>query len=266
MYTVSRNITIIVLIMLRCLPLSAQLLSSKPDSILAVVKYSYENGIFIRAELEARRALELRELSDSITIEFERYLAYSLVAQGNVQAAVDHFENILKIKESFVLDPVTTSPKILSAFEKARERFMAQRAKTFEPIVRQYSKSTPPVTYRMLLFPGWEQLYQGRATVGYLFLGSGVTAAGLTLYFSIELSKARKDYLGANDSQTAQKLYVPYNRFYKAQRVSMYAFLILYIASEIDVIMSLPQAPSVSLSSQSHSPKITVTLPILTLR
>jgi hypothetical protein len=105
--------------------------------------------------------------------------------------------------------------------------------------------SQTSITYRAVVFPGWEQLYAGRTTTGSLFLGAGVVTLGTGITFEILRSSARKEYLASTDPSDIRSKYDLYNRYYKAEITSFVAFAVVYAASEID-IFAFNHSPSVS--------------------
>jgi len=211
---------------------------STADSVLSKIERLYERGDYATVELEARRALESLELKDSSRIELEQYLAFALVAQGNTKSAVDHFVQIFMMNENFSLDPILTSPKILTVFEEAKQSFEEmKRQKQKATITTMNVQGRKSVSLRVILFPGLEQLHQGRKTEGYVFMCAGIVTASMTGYFSIERSKYRKKYLDADTPAKAQDFYKDYNNFHKARAYSAYAFLATYLCSEISAIV-----------------------------
>jgi hypothetical protein len=140
--------------------------SVSADSLMAVVRELYEQGSYLSSEVEARRLLDSRSLPDSLRVRAEQFLAFSLVAQAKNAGAVDHLVTILRIDSTFTLDPVLTSPKILSVFGEARQQY--GKLKLSERSLLQHAQRLPDhsVSFRTILFPGWEQTYQGRSVKG----------------------------------------------------------------------------------------------------
>jgi hypothetical protein len=92
-----------------------------------------------------------------------------------------------------------------------------------------------PISYRTILFPGWEQLHTGRKTSGTIFLSVGIVTLGSGITFEFLRSNARQDYLTENNPLAIDEKYQIYDRYYKAELASFVVFAITYIASEIDV-------------------------------
>lgn len=224
--------------------------NSKADSLLLAIKALYDNGSYLTAEIEARRLLDTNPLSDSVKVQLQKYIAFALVAQGKNDAAVDHFISALGIDSTLSLDPVLTSPKILSVFQTALAKFQAQKAaKLNEQInqpVKQLGFQPESVTYRAILFPGLEQIHQGRNAKGYMLLGLGLATAASSITLDVLKRGARSAYISADNPQDAISKYKTYNTYYKAEYYSVAAFILVYVYSELDSFLKLPPDIGVS--------------------
>lgn len=231
-----------------CSSLSPPAQAGTPDdSTVTAIRAMYENGAYLAAEVEARRYLEQQTPADSLRITGEQYLAFALVAQGKSKAAVRHFTAILEIDSTFELDPVYTSPKILASFNEARQlKLQSHRIDSHLPPPVQASPASG-VSWRSIVFPGWEQVYQGRESKGYALIAAGVVAAGSAVVFEIERSYARSEYIAASTPGQASARYDRYNRANKAETYSLIAFAAIYLCAEIDAFLNLPVPAAISL-------------------
>ena len=226
--------------MLSCLPsLSFAQISPSTDSTISEIKQLFDNGSYISAELQARRVLEDKRVSDSARVQLEKYLGFALVAEGRNESAIEHFVKALRIDSSLTLDPVLTSPKILSVFETAKREFHAHEenarlTKRVEVLQRREA------TFRAIIFPGWDQLHQGRSTKGYILLGAGAAAALSAIASDILRRNARTSYLDASTPALAESRYKTYNLYYKTEFYSVSAFIVIYLYSEFDSFLHLP--------------------------
>jgi len=209
-------------------------LAEPDDSSAARIRRLYEEGAYSSAELEGRRSLDQPGLGDSVRIQIEKYIAFSLIAQDRAEFAESHFLNILQKDSTFALDPQLTSPKILNTFEKVQEKYFAARPSSAVTVPGASRRNE--VTFRTALFPGWEQLYRGRTTSGYTFLSAGTVEVMLFVYCDAQRSSARDSYLSANTSELASSRYTTYNRYYKGEIYSAAVFGITYLLSEVDVL------------------------------
>jgi hypothetical protein len=78
-------------------------------------------------------------------------------------------------------------------------------------------------------------------------MGAGAVAIGLSVAFEFERASARSEYLGAVTPDQAVARYDRYNTAHKAEIYSVLAFAAIYLYSEIDAFIGLPQTEAVSL-------------------
>lgn len=224
---------------------------AQTDSIrvaLQAVESKYNSGAYLSAEVEARRFLEHTPISDTAFVTLQKYIAFSLIAQGKSDIAREHFKSILSVDPDFSLDPVYTSPKILVVFNETKQSFLSARKFLNNDLTSPLKNGQTPITYRAILFPGWEQLHAGRTTVGSIFLGVGVATLGAGITFEFLRGSARKEYLAATIPSDINSKYNIYNHYYKAEIASFVAFAIVYVASEIEVF-AFDHSSSISLQS-----------------
>ncbi len=207
------------------------------ESALRAVDSLYAAGSYSRAELEARRLLENDLLSDSVRIAAEQWVAFALVAQERPALAKEHFITILQRQPAHELDPILTSPKILAVFNDARATFLASRAQEVNPSTDQKGGVPKGITFRTILFPGWEQWYHGRTPTGPILVGAGVATLGAGITFEFLRRSARQDYLAATTPEGIASTYDTYNRYRKAEAYSFIAFAVVYAVSEIEVFL-----------------------------
>ncbi len=214
-----------------CVLLNAQ--NGNSLSSLNDIEILYNNGQYLSAELEARRMFEQTELNDSTKVQLEKWIAFALIAQGKSSLAKERFVALLNIDGTFELDPILTSPKILSVFNDARVKYISQKKTKIVDSTQQSVQYS--VSYRTIVFPGWEQFYQGRTTSGYLYGAAGIISLSSGIVFDILRSDARKEYLSAVSPSDISSKYDSYNSYRKAEIYSFAAFALVYIVSEIDV-------------------------------
>ncbi|MCX6144902.1 MAG: hypothetical protein NTZ35_16985 [Ignavibacteriales bacterium] len=236
--------------------------TARVDSILALVQELYEQGSYLSSEVEARRLLENRSLPDSMRVRAEQYLAFSLVAQAKNAAAVDHMVTILRIDSTFTLDPILTSPKILSVFAEARKQYENVKLSEHSPLQLQQRLPDRGVTFRTVLFPGWEQAYQGRSVKGYALMSAGVVTLGAMIYFDRERRSAEEEYLAANTPELASSRYTRYNNYHKAEYYSLAAFLAIYVYSQFDAFFDLPPHLNPAVSQSNSNVQVTLHFPL----
>ena len=218
----------------------------------------YNSGSYLRAEVEARRLFENTDLNDTVYAEIHKYISFSLIAQGKYGLAKEQFTKLLNLDPTYSLDPVLTSPKILTIFNEVKRGFLSSE----RPV--QKTKLNPiegghSVSFRTILFPGWEQLHSGRNTAGAVFLSLGIATLGSGITFEFLRSNARQDYLKEKNPLGINDKYRIYNNYYQAEIVSWIAFALTYIASEIDVFTASDYPAVNVLSSLQPDGRLDVT-------
>jgi hypothetical protein len=231
--------------------------SNSIDSTFYLIESLFESGSYVNAEVEARRLVETPAVSDSVRVVAEKWIAFSLVAQGKSSLASDHFAALLKLNPQFELDPILTSPKILAVFNEIKAHLLVHVNPGNDTVAVRSFRQSMEVSFRTIVFPGWEQIHTGRSTAGYLFLGGGIGTLGAGIAFEALRSSARSEYLSATTASTISAKYSTYNKYYKAEAYAFSAFAVIYIASEIDVFghsnsASFSFEPSVS-SNRSNN-------------
>ncbi|MCK9408810.1 MAG: hypothetical protein WCX28_14465 [Bacteriovoracaceae bacterium] len=246
--------TLIVFFLL--LQISAQSVAQERslDSLLSVIESAYNSGQYVSSELEARRMFELSGLNDSVKVQLEKWVAFSLIAQGKSSAAKDRFVALLQRDDSFELDPVFTSPKILSVFNDARVTFVTMRklmsADSLHQINRQSFAENRGISFRTIVFPGWEQIHCGRTETGYWLLGAGIISLTSGAACEVFRANTREEYLKATTTSEITSRYNSYNTFRKAEVYSLAAFAVIYVLSEVDVFLNTDVTFEPTYSSQ----------------
>lgn len=220
-----------------CCVATARSQESRVDTTLRVIQSLYESGSYVNSEIEARRLLDLPLLNDSVRVLAEKWIAFSLVAQGKSSEAKNHFIACLRIDPRFDLDPILTSPKITAVFNEAKSQMPADAVTRGNSSIGGGVSVSRGATYRAVIFPGWEQLHRGETTKGYLFLGGGIGTLGAGIVFEALRASAREEYLSAALPGDIESKYDRYNAYRKAEIVSLSAFAFLYVLSELDVFL-----------------------------
>jgi hypothetical protein len=224
-------------------------------STLRTIEALYTAGSYLTAELEGRRLLEHSALNDSIRIVVHKYIAFSLIAQGKQELAKEHFMSVLQLAPDYDLDPVYTSPKILVVFKETQHYFLSVKKSQRDAVTGSMFVKRPAISYRTIIFPGWEQIHEDRMTAGTFFLGAGITTVSAGIAFEFLRSSARKNYLSETQSLAFDEKYKIYDRYYKAEIISFVAFAVVYAASEIDVFSAQRDDLPLSFKSDISQPR-----------
>ena len=246
--------TLIVFILLAVPVHSAYAQKDSTHSNLQTIETLYNTGSYLAAELEARRLLEYSWLNDSNRVAIHKYIAFSLIAQGKSELAKEHFMSVLKLVPDYDLDPIYTSPKIFVIFKETQQLFLSLKKAQKDTVKGSVLIEHHAITYRTIIFPGWEQLHQDRMTAGTFFLGAGIATLGAGIAFEFLRSSARQNYLSETHSLEFDEKYDIYNRYYKAEIFSFVAFAVVYAASEIDMFQAQRDLP-LSFESNLSTPR-----------
>jgi len=176
-----------------------------------------------------------------------QYAAFIAFQNGNIPLTENHFWHVLQIDPTYTPDPVTTSPKLLTLFQKTKIEFledMNRRLKTMQ----QQRGTRREIPWRGLLFPGWEQWHRGYHTRGVIYSGLAAATLGSLIYTAILTRDKKADYdnAGSADRSEIAALYNDYNSSYQRQFYFGYAFIGLWAFSQVD--LALWSKPSISLS------------------
>ena len=129
--------------------------SNSIDSTFLSIESLFESGSYVNAEVEARRLAEIHTLSDSVRVIAEKWIAFSLVAQGKSSLAGDHFALLLKLNPRFELDPILTSPKILAVFNETKSHLTVHVNPEMDTVAVRSFRQSMEVSFRTIIFPGW---------------------------------------------------------------------------------------------------------------
>jgi len=226
---------VLILLLLIAAPVLRAQNGHRADSVLAEVERLYNSARYVEAELEARRLREETTLTDSASVLTDRWIAFALIAQGRTTAARERFISALTTDPDLELDPVLTSPKILAVYNDAREQFLLARKQSGMTVSGPVAVPSPPVSFRMALFPGWEQLHRGRTVKGAAFLGAGAVSLASGVTFGLLRASARQRYLDAATPSDISSRYDTYNAYRTAEIYSYITFAAVYCLSNVDV-------------------------------
>ncbi|NOY60161.1 MAG: hypothetical protein GXO75_14700 [Calditrichaeota bacterium] len=189
----------------------------------------------------AMNSLDAFEAADQV--EIYKYAGFIAFQNGNSTLAANHFWNLLSIDPTYMLDPVTTSPKVLTLFQKTKIEFLEDMNKRLKTLQLQNTRSTP---WRAV-FPGWEQWRRGYRGKGTALAGAGLVALGGTIYSILKTRKRKNAYLAETNPNKIKVLYNEYNSIYKKQYTFAYALAAVWALSQVD--LTLWSQPHISIKT-----------------
>jgi Flp pilus assembly protein TadD len=88
---------------------------------IAEIKKAYESGRYVKAVAIAGRLIGRGGLTVPQEIGIHNYLAFTYVALGEEALAIEAFGRAIELQPGMALSTITTSPKILTVFNRAKE-------------------------------------------------------------------------------------------------------------------------------------------------
>jgi hypothetical protein len=214
------------------------------------------------AELLNAAFNSLDQFSVSDRVEVYKYAAFIAFQNSNNTLTSNHFWSLLELDPNYVLDPVTTSPKLLTLFQKTKIEFLEDMNRRLEVI--EGEKNETDFAWRAFIFPGWEQWHRGYQTKGSILVSAGLISVGGLVYSSVMASQKRNDYLDSQDPEEIAIIYDEYNTHYQRQFYFAYAFIALWSISQLD--LALWSQPRLSLGVTFHAPTFKKIYPAATLK
>lgn len=173
--------------------------------------------------------------------------AVSHYALAEESAARISFINILKLNEKAQLDSDKVSPKILALFNEAREEYFQSITNTKEK--SQIAEKTDNLSNEMLLkmksdliygmienifLPGLGQLSNEKEIKGWSILFLSSLALSSSIYFIFDTNSKEKTYLSQIDPILIKDSYTSYNNSYKLRNISLIAYGLIWLYSQLD--------------------------------
>jgi len=228
----------------------AQMSSVEIDILrLKFRNFEYDSVITLAAKLLQER--ESLSTADQIKVlEMKAISHYSLL---EMNASLSCFLEILKLDSSYELDPIKTSPKILSFFNEIKAGFQqeaasppAASADTAKEIIQKPAPSVTPLRNAMarsLLLPGWGHHYLHESKKAWPLCLAGAITLGAGIYFAFDCREKERDYLNEIDKAQMDAKYQKYNRSYQARNILLSSFAAIWLYSQIDILLFQKQSP-----------------------
>lgn len=239
------------IVLLLCLFFSVLTLAQESQDSIAILKRQLESFQYNRVINDANELLKNKEkINDKDLIEIYRIRAIAQYSLQNEKGAKESFFNILKIDTTFTLNPITTSPKIISFFDQVKNDYsqvfenekQILKTKTdtvyISKIIRS-EKSTSELkqaAIRSVILPGWGHFYIGDNLKGTILTSLSLITLSSSIYFIIDSNKKERFYLDALDPALIQQRYNDYNKSYKMKNISMISFAAVWLYSQIDLL------------------------------
>ena len=194
--------------------------------------------------------------TNSQLIEIYRMQGISYFSLSNEQQAKSSFIEILKIDSSYELNPTSTSPKIISFFDKVRNLYLLnleQNKEEPKAIIKHdtvYVKV--PVTIkdtvdreklrqallRSVFIPGAGHLYLKSDFKAWALTTLSVASITAGIYYIIDTNKKGREYLQETDINNVARKYNDYNFAYRMRNFAFITYAALWLYSQFDLLFS----------------------------
>jgi hypothetical protein len=219
-----------------CATIFAQETASN-NQLLTEAQAAYDDGRFDDAELKALRGLQ--GTTDSLAaIPFRVLLGSVYVARDQNDFAYREFSQVVAINPAYDLDPVTTSPKIMEVFRKAKTDYMDMVMTQPEIFRLPQADVRLAASGRSLVLPGWGQFYKEQRIKGTVVIAVQVLSLAALAVMQAEVDRRHDDYLSVNEyhSPVVDDRYQEYRRAYRMRNAVGYVALGVYILNYFDAL------------------------------
>jgi hypothetical protein len=247
------------LIMLLVYPLLHPAAAQTAADRLEALQQSFREFKYEEAVLQADSALaKPQDFSRDQLVQLDEIKAASLYSLNQIPEAFSCYVEILKMSPDHSLDPVRTSPKLVSFFEEIKARFQKMPgAATMEP---------PPTkidTVKIIL--STESFYRRVLPPSFILPGAGHWLAGnkkkavplaivsaATLIWAVDATldcrEKEKIYLGATEPEDIESRYSAYNTAYKTRNLLWGAYALVWGYAQADLLFRQRPEPAVRLT------------------
>ncbi|TET47513.1 hypothetical protein E3J62_01165 [candidate division TA06 bacterium] len=222
----TRNLSIVSLMIILSLPRAACGLLSMED-----VRKEYELAHYEKVVSLGKEVLSLTPLESGSEVEVRTLMAFSYVALHLNYDAEREFERILVLNPDFELNPVFTSPKILSVFESVKEKMRLLGSGKISAFDNRKA------ALWSALFPGLGQIYKGEKKTGYAIAACEVLLLTATIYSHMNYASAHDEYLRSVESEEIEANYETYNDWYRARLMFGGAAIAVWVYSHLDAAL-----------------------------
>jgi hypothetical protein len=190
---------------------------------------------------------ERQDLSQQDQIDLLQMKAISHYSILEMNAALSCFLEILKLNPQYSLDPIRTSPKILSFFNEVKSSFLRERYLPAAPermaipdtirAVGDNGTVLRRAITRSLVLPGWGHFYlKQKKKALFLTTASLVSLCG-GIYFSSNCRDKERAYLNETDKLLMNDRYEKYNRSFKVRNSLIASYAAIWLYSQADLLV-----------------------------
>ena len=166
---------------------------------------------------------------------------YSLKQQSE---AHNTFLAILVVKNTYAMDPVDTSPKILEFYNLIKKSYNSNPRLKSEPNFfssKSFTTNTQEqpdlkaIIARSIMIPGWGHYRTGNSRTGKWLLTGTLITLPASIYFTWDSYRREDRYLSETNPSKIENLYAKYNTSYKVRNGFLTAYLAIWFYAQFDV-------------------------------
>ncbi len=231
-------------ILLILILLSANLFAQS-DELFTKMKNAYQTSNYQNA-IELSNLVIKQDLSNNRLIEVNEIRAVCFYSVGKKDSSKIYFIEILKIDDSYLPNQLFISPKIISFFNSIKldyERIVSNKKVQISQskidsskIKEDRDRIATTIAYSILL-PGTGQLKIGESTKGMLLTGTSVVLLGGSIYYYLNTKKLETDYQNESDKKLIKEKYDAYNKSYKIRNILIASYGVVWIFSQLDLLV-----------------------------
>lgn len=233
------NIKVLILILFASLVFCSVAGAQSLDSLRTAAQNALDEGRFEDAELTALRGLRSAEAVDDLAeIPFRVVLATIYVAREQQGFALSEFRRIIAINPAFEMDPVLTSPKIITVFGQAKREYVEQVLSQPEAYRLPEADAKLSASWRSAVLPGWGQAYKQQKVKATVFGVLQAATLAAFVAFVFEADSRKDDYLAVNEygNPIIEERYSDYRKAYRTRNLLGYLTLGVYLANYYDAL------------------------------
>lgn len=218
-------------------------------------------------EYDAVIALAEKALSDTTgwtpdqRIHIYEMKAASHYSKMEMQEAFTSFMSILRINPDHELDPMKTSPKIVTFYNEIKHSFQQaeSRAQTAEPESREQLVDTVRVVeqssafYRKtlplsLILPGTGHWVAGNIRKGPILTSVSTLLLGASVYYTFDTARHETTYLEAITAGDIERAYSDYNSSYRTRNALWGAYALVWLYTQTDLLFFQTPTPPIEIT------------------
>lgn len=220
-------------------------LSAQPADHLNQINQAFE--LYDEGRLTEAEHIALRMLTRSDTLNsFDKFnlhklLAFIAIANDDEEGGRRQFIAALRFNPAMSPDPISWSPKVRRVFDKAREEHIKEESLQQKRVLVLEATVGREASMRSLILPGSGQIYKGDSKRGIVLGASFWGSVALFTYSAINLSQSKNDYLNANTSHDANRLWKDYRNTQYMFNVSGILVGGIYLYTYFDALWGEPK-------------------------